>query len=108
MECRVNLMKKYRSYSSPGQTERGQSTIVVTLSLGILLLLIIGAVVLCVALFTATSMEDYDKGNGIFGIFETQDVGDIAMSDFDLNFTKSEKVFPQSDFLVVEQYGLEA
>jgi hypothetical protein len=101
-------MKRNLLYSSHKRAEHGQSTIIVALSLGILLLLIIGAVVLCVALFTATSIEDYDNGNGIFGIFETQYVGDIAMSDFNLNFTKLEIAPPQSDLLVVGQYELEA
>ena len=84
-------MKRKQSCSSPRQTERGQSTVIVALSLGILLLLIIGTVVLGVALFTATSIEDYDNGNGIF---ETQDVGDIAMSDFNLDFNRSKFIPP--------------
>jgi formate hydrogenlyase subunit 3/multisubunit Na+/H+ antiporter MnhD subunit len=100
-------MRKNRLYSSNRQTENGQSTVIVALSLGVLLLLIIGAVVLCVALFTATSMEDYDNGNGIFGIFETQNVGDIAMSDFGPDFSGLEIVSPQSNLLVVEPYELE-
>ena len=97
-------MKRKRSYTSLRQTERGQSNVIVALSLGILLLLIIGAVVLCAALFAATSIEDYDNGNGIFGIFETQDVGNIAMGDFNQNFARSEIVPPESDLLVIEQY----
>jgi hypothetical protein len=100
-------MKRNPLYSSHRRAEHGQSTVIVALSLGILLLLIIGAVVLCAALFTATSIEDYDNGNGIFGIFETQNVGDIAMSDFNLDFNRSKFIPPQSDFLVVEQYELE-
>jgi formate hydrogenlyase subunit 3/multisubunit Na+/H+ antiporter MnhD subunit len=95
-------MKRKKSYFSLRQTEPGQSTVIVALSLGILLLLIIGVVVLCVALFTATSMEDYDNGSGIFGIFETQNIGDVAMSDFNLNFSRSEIAVPQSNLLVIE------
>ena len=100
-------MKKNRPYSSRRSTEHGQSTVIVALSLGILLLLIIGIVVLCVALFTATSMEDYDNGNGIFGIFETQYVGDIAMNDFNPDFSGLKFISSQSNLLFVDQDELE-
>jgi hypothetical protein len=103
----VYFMKRKQSYSSLRQTERGHSTVIVALSLGVLLLLIIGAVVLCVALFTATSMQDYDNGSGIFGIFETQYVGDIAMNDFNPDFSELGIVSPQSNLLFVDQDRLE-
>jgi hypothetical protein len=56
--------------SSHRKTERGQNTVIVALSLGVLLLLVVGVVVLCAAIITTTSMQDFDQGNGIFGIFE--------------------------------------
>lgn len=68
-------MSKNKYYSSHEKNERGQSAVVVALSLGVLLLLIIGAIVLCAALFTVSTMEDYDNGGGSFGTFESQNIG---------------------------------
>ena len=77
-------MQKYRNFLSDKQTECGQSTAAVALSLGVFLLLIIGAVVLCAALFTVTTMEDYDEGNVFFDAFETQS---ISESEVEFNST---------------------
>jgi hypothetical protein len=64
------------------QTERGQGTVAVILSLGVLLLLVIGIVILCVALFTATTIEDYEEGGKLFETFEMQAVSDVASNVF--------------------------
>ena len=74
-------MKWNRHYSSLRSTERGQSTIVVALSLGVLLLLIIGVVILCLAVFTTTEIKDYNEGKGIFGSFESQSIDDFALNE---------------------------
>ena len=52
-------------------------------------------------------MEDYDNGNGIFGIFETQYVGDIAMNDFNPDFSGLKFISSQSNLLFVDQDELE-
>lgn len=73
-------MLNYRHTNSHKQTERGQSTAAVALSLGVLLLLIAGAVVLCVALFTVTTMGDYDEGSGFLDAFDTQFINEVEFN----------------------------
>ena len=48
-------------------------------------MLVIGAIVLCMALFTASTMEDYDKGNGLFENYEIQSSHVITLDMFALN-----------------------
>ena len=74
-------MKWKQNHSSLRWPEHGQSTIVVALSLGVLLLLIIGIVVLCLAVFTTTEIKDYDEGKGRFGSFESQSIDDFALNE---------------------------
>ena len=73
------LNKQNRSCQQ--RSERGQSTITIAISLSVLLLLIIGMVVLCMALFTASTLEDYDEGDGIFSSFETQSIEAFALNE---------------------------
>ena len=77
------LNKQNRSCQQ--RSERGQSTITIAISLSVLLLLIIGMVVLCMALFTASTLEDYDEGDGLFEDYETQSNHDISPDTFALN-----------------------
>ena len=89
-------MQKYRNYLSDKKTERGQSTAAVALSLGVLLLLIIGAVVLCVALFTVTSMEGYDEGTGFFDDFEIQFINDVEFNGTNPDSSGSQITMPSN------------
>ena len=79
------------------KAERGQSTTVVALSLGVLLLLVIGALVLCAVLFTATTMEDYDSGGGIFDGSNSQVVEDVSAQILNQTTDKREAIFPRTD-----------
>ena len=65
-------MRVYQHEFSQRPVEHGQSTVIIALSLGVLLLLIIGAVILCLALFTTTTIKDFDEDSGLFGTTETQ------------------------------------
>ena len=73
-------MKKNFLSPSHRRSERGQSTIMVALSLAALLLLLIGAAVLLFAVFTASTMEDYDGDSGVFESFESQDYNDPGVN----------------------------
>ena len=92
-------MLKKRTYLQDKQTERGQSTITIALSLSVLLLLIIGAVVLCMALFTASTMEDYDKGDGLYENNEMQSSLDVTPHVFALNSNELRVLPAQFDIL---------
>ena len=72
---------KWNRYYSSRCTECGQSTIVVALSLGVLLLLIIGVVILCLAVFTTTEIKEYDGGKGLFETFQAQSIKGFALSE---------------------------
>lgn len=72
-------MNKNQIGFSRKQSELGQSTVTVALTLGVLLLLIIGIVVLCLAFFTVSTMEDYDKREGLFDTLETQDARGVPL-----------------------------
>jgi hypothetical protein len=58
---------------NPKRSERGQSMVVVAVSLAALLLLVVGGAFITMAFFTSSAVTDPDQGV-LFGLIEPEDV----------------------------------
>jgi hypothetical protein len=69
-------MKTTQLSCSPKRSERGQSMVVVAVSLAALLLLVVGAAFITMAFFTSTAVSDPEQGM-FFGMIEPEDVSGV-------------------------------
>ncbi len=64
--------------TKPFPSERGQSVVVVAVSLAALLLLMTGAVFVSMAFFASTAAQNPDQGGAIFSMIEPEDISGVV------------------------------
>jgi hypothetical protein len=69
-------MKNTQLSCTKNRSERGQSMVVVAVSLAALLLLVVGAAFISMAFFTSSAVMDPEQGM-LFGMIEPEDVTEV-------------------------------